>query len=185
MNSENVISPKVQNVLNLIEQKEMEWHEYVHLYENASNYEYITDYERELILDNLIVILRTKFPKKSSKILGNKSTDALELLGGFLNIFIKEFNLENNRVGNHVKAGGSMISGEEFICWYLSYKNNWGWSCGIGYHQKSPNDLPYLEVVKKEIKKNSSFEPKVKLYQLSEKEVAFQKYRNYLNEIIE
>ena len=39
-----------------------------------------------------------------------------------------------------------MISGKEFVCWYISYKNDEGYSTGLHYRQKTAEDDPYLDV---------------------------------------
>ena len=179
------ISDKVQKVLDLIKNKEMNNQQYFNLYQNTLNYEDISDYEREILTEKLVSILRIKFPKQSSKILGNKSTDAQELLEEILTEIKKEFSWDKNRVGSHVKVGGSMVSGKEFVCWYISYKNSKGISCGLGYHQQTPNDLPYLEVVKKEVNKNSNFIPVVKHYPVHSKDLALDDFRLHLLEIVE
>ncbi len=179
------ISVKVQKVLNLIKNKEMNDLQYFNLYQNTLNYEDITDYEREILTEKLVSILRVKFPKKSRKILGNKSTAAQELLEEILTEIKKEFNFDKNKVGSHVKVGGSMISGKEFVCWYISYKNSKGISCGLGYHQQTANDLPYLEVLKKEVNKNSISVPIVKHYPVHSKGLAVEDFRLHLLEIVE
>ena len=179
------ISEKVQKVLDLIKHKDMNNKQYFNLYQNALNYEDITDYEREILTEKLVSILRIKFPKQSSKILGNKSSAAQELLEEILTEIKKEFNWDKNRVGSHVKVCGSMINGKEFVCWYISYKNSKGITCGLGYHQKTPNDLPYLELAKREVNKNSNAEPILKHYPVHSKELALEDFRLHLLEIVE
>ena len=179
------ISEKVQKVLDLIKDKDMNNKQYFNLYQNALNYEDITDYEREILTEKLVSILRIKFPKQSSKILGNKSSAAQELLEEILTEIKKEFNWDKNRVRSHVKVCGSMINGEEFVCWYISYKNSKNITCGLGYHQKTPNDLPYLEVVKREVNKGNNPEPILKHYPIHSKKLALEEFRLHLLEIVE
>ena len=78
-----------------------------------------------------------------------------------------------------------MISGKEFVCWYISYKNSKGISCGLGYHQQTANDLPDLEVLKKEVNKNSISVPIVKHYPVHSKGLAVEDFRLHLLEIVE
>ena len=185
MNNHKNISQKVQQVINLIENKEMNDKQYFNLYQNTLKYEHITDYEREVLTEKLVSILRIKFPKQSSRILGNKSRAAQELLEKLLKEIKKDFNLDKNRVGSHVKVGGNMVSGKEFVNWYISYKNSQNLSCGLGYHQLTANDLPYLEVYKKEVSKNTKSEPIRKNYPLDSEELALKDLKSYLLEIVE
>ena len=46
-----------------------------------------------------------------------------------------------------------MIGGREFVCWYISYKNSNNWTCGLAHIQKTPEEHPYLELNKREVKR--------------------------------
>jgi len=185
MSNEKTISPKVQSALDMIENKEMTNQQYTNLYINASKYEHITDYEREVLTDKLIGILRTKFPKQSARMLGNKSTVAQELLEEVMVELKKDFDFSNNQVGSHVKVGGSMISGRDFVAWYISYKNSKGWNSSLAYRQKTPEDSPYLELHHRQVSKNTDFEPEKKEYPVQIKEQAIEDYKMYLTDIVE
>ena len=39
-----------------------------------------------------------------------------------------------------------MISGKEFVCWYISYKNDDRYSTGLHYRQKTAEDDLYLDI---------------------------------------
>ena len=54
--------------------------EYIALFNNISDYELITKEEREVLTKELIIKLRTLFPKKSHRLLGNKSRRYQEFL---------------------------------------------------------------------------------------------------------
>ena len=56
----------------------------------------------------------------------------------------KEFDWSKNKVKSKVKVGGKMISGEWFVDWYISYKNDDGYSTGFAYIQKKLEDEPFL-----------------------------------------
>ena len=78
-----------------------------------------------------------------------------------------------------------MINGKEFVCWYISYKNSKGITCGLGYHQKTPNDLPYLEVAKREVNKSNNPEPILKHFPIHSRDLALEEFRLHLLEIVE
>ena len=115
-------------------------------YDNIKNYAGISDYEREYLIDAVEKKIRVKFPNKAKKILGGKSAKAQEMLDEIYKSLTQEFDWSQNNVGNKVKVGGSMISGKEFVCWYISYKNDEGYSTGMHYRQLTPEDDPYLDV---------------------------------------
>lgn len=185
MNDKKTISPKVKLALDMIQNKEMTNQEYTNFYINASKYEHITDYEREVLTEKLAAILRTKFPKQSARMLGNKSTLAQELLEEVMVELKKDFDFSSNQVGSHVKVGGSMIGGREFIAWYVSYKNSKGWNCSLTYRQKTPEDAPYLEVHHRQVTKNTEFKPEKKNYPVEMRKQALEDYKNYLINIVE
>ena len=132
MTNEKEISPLVQNVLNNIDKNIYDNEGLKNLYVNTSRYQGITDYEREQLTEKIVGQLRTRFPKQSARMLGNKSTLAQETLTQILEEIKKDFDwTTNNKVGDHVKVGGSMIRGDDFVCWYISYKNEYGVRGGI------------------------------------------------------
>ena len=57
MNDKKTISPNVKLALDMIQNKEMTNQQYTNFYINASKYEHITDYEREVLTEKLAVIL--------------------------------------------------------------------------------------------------------------------------------
>ena len=185
MSDKKTISPKVKSALDMIENKEMTNQQYTNLYINASKYEYITDYEREILTEKLVSILRTKFPKQSARMLGNKSTVAKELLEEVMFELKKDFDFSNNQIGSHVKVGGSMIGGRDFIAWYVSYKNSKGWNCSLACRQKITEDAPYLEVHHRQVTKNTEFKPEKKNYPIEMREQAVEDYKMYLINIVE
>ena len=145
MNDKSKISEKVLKVEKSIEKEDkikvlQSW------YDNIKNYAGISEYEREYLVDAVEKKIRVKFPNKAKKILGGKSAKAQELLDEVYKTLTQEFDWSNNNVGNKVKVGGSMISGKEFVCWYISYKNDNGYSTGLHYRQKTAEDDPYLDV---------------------------------------
>ena len=153
-------------------------------YDNIKNYAGISEYEREYLVDAVEKKIRVKFPNKAKKILGGKSAKAQELLDEVYKTLTQEFDWSNNNVGNKVKVGGSMISGKEFVCWYISYKNNDGYSTGLHFRQKKAEDDPYLDVDYRKVGKEYEKDREVKTYPVQFKDEAINLFRDYLRKVI-
>ena len=153
-------------------------------YDNIKNYAGISEYEREYLVDAVEKKIRVKFPNKAKKILGGKSAKAQELLDEVYKTLTQEFDWSNNNVGNKVKVGGSMISGKEFVCWYISYKNDEGYSTGLHYRQKTAEDDPYLDVDYRRVGKDYENDREVKIFPVQLKDEAVKLFREYLRKII-
>jgi len=153
-------------------------------YDNIKNYAGISDYEREYLIDAVEKKIRVKFPNKAKKILGGKSAKAQEMLDEIYKSLTQEFDWSQNNVGNKVKVGGSMISGKEFVCWYISYKNDNGYSTGLHYRQKTAEDDPYLDVDYRRVGKDFEKDREVKIFPIQLKDEAVNLFREYLKKII-
>ena len=183
MNDNSKISEKVLKVEKSIEKEDkikvlQSW------YENIKNYAGISDYEREYLVDAVEKKIRVKFPNKAKKILGGKSSKAKELLDEVFKSLTQEFDWANNNVGNKVKVGGSMISGKEFVCWYISYKNDEGYSTGLHYRQKTAEDDPYLDVDYRRVGKDYEKDREIKIFPIQLKDEAVNLFREYLTKTI-
>ena len=77
-----------------------------------------------------------------------------------------------------------MIGGKEYVCWYISYKNDDGYSTGLHYRQIKPEDDPYLEVDYRRVGKDYEKEKKVKNFPVQLKDEAINLYREYLKKTI-
>ena len=53
------ISLQVQKVIDIIENKKMSYEQYTNLFNNTSGNETITEEEREMLIDKLVIKLRT------------------------------------------------------------------------------------------------------------------------------
>ena len=183
MNDKSKISEKVLKVEKSIEKEDkikvlQSW------YDNIKNYVGITEYEREYLVDAVEKKIRVKFPNKAKKILGGKSAKAQELLDEVYKNLTQEFDWSNNNVGNKVKVGGSMISGKEFVCWYISYKNDEGYSTGLHYRQKTAEDDPYLDVDYRRVGKEYENDREVKIFPVQLKDEAVNLFRENLKKTI-
>ena len=140
--------------------------------------------KREYLVDAVEKKIRVKFPNKAKKILGGKSAKAQELLHEIYKTLTQEFDWSNNNVGNKVKVGGSMISGKEFVCWYISYKNDEGYSTGLHYRQKTLGEDPYLDVDYRRVGKEYENDREVKIFPVQLKDEAMNLFRDYLRKVI-
>jgi len=182
--SDKNISQKVQKVLDLIQTQEHSKTDLINYFNNINNDPSISDYERESLVKAVETEMRTKFPKSAKKILGGKSAKAQEFLEEIFHSLEKEFDWSKNCVGSKVKVGGSMISGKEYVCWYISYKNDDGYSTGLHYRQKTPKDDPYLDVDYRKVGKEFEKDKKVKIFPVELKDDALNLYKNFLTKTI-
>ena len=91
------ISLQVQKVIDIIENKKMSYEQYTNLFNNTSGNETITEEEREMLIDKLVIKLRTLYPKQASRLLGNKSGKPQIFLEEVLTEITKEFDWSNNK----------------------------------------------------------------------------------------
>ena len=178
------ISQLVQKSLNYIETKESSKTELINFFNNINNSTKITDYEREALTEAVEKKMRVKFPKSAKKILGGIGAKAQELLQEIYSSLTKEFDWSQNCVGNKVKVSGNMISGKEYVGWYISYKNNDGYSTGFGYRKKTVEEEPYLEIDYRRVGKNYENEREVKIFPVELKDDALNLYKNFLTKTI-
>ena len=182
--SDKNISPKVQRVLDLIQTQESSKTELINYFNNINNDPSISDYERESLVKAVETEMRTKFPKSAKKILGGKSAKAQELLEEIFHSLEKEFDWSKNCVGSKVKVSGRMISGKEYVGWYISYKNDEGYKTEFSYRQKTPKDDPYLEIDYKKVGKEYEKDREVKIFPVELKDDALNLYKNFLSKTI-
>ena len=145
------VSENVKRILSLIKNKDYSKKELHTFYENINN-EYskdnITDFEFEILIQELEQRVRITQPRLSKLLFGPKDEPVRKLLGEFLEELQITFDFSNNNVGSHVKTGGSMINGTKYIDVYISYKNNDKWHCSFAYVQDLIDSDPYIMVRK-------------------------------------
>ena len=141
------VSQNVVRILNLIKNKDYNKKELHTFYENINN-EYskgkITDYEFEILIQDLEQRVRITQPRLSKVLFGPKDEPVRKLLREFLEELKITFDFSNNNVGSHVKTGGSMINGTKYIDVYISYKNKDKWHCSFAYVQDQVDSNPYI-----------------------------------------
>ena len=178
------ISKKVSQVLNLIETKDYTSKELITYFNNITNYPSLSDLERELLIKSVEIKLRTKFPNIATRIFGGKGEKAQEVLEKIFKNLENEFDWSNNRVGNRVKVCGSMINGTNFICWYISYKNKKGVNTGLHYVQKTPKDDAFFEIDFRILGKESNNEKNIKRFPIEFEKDAISLFKENLKRVI-
>lgn len=141
-------------------------------------------------LDNVEVVeavrlqMRRDFPSAATKHFGAKGEDAKIKLEETISILIKEFDLSNNRTRskNIVKVGGDRISGETYIDYYISYKNEDGYAVVLGLIQKDIDADLNVRFVYYKTGKDSFKEEQI--FPISDYEMALNMYKNRLSEIV-
>jgi|OM-RGC.v1.016148785 hypothetical protein len=184
MDNESKFSDKVLKIKGIIENKEYKIKELQNFYNNINNSNEISEYEKEFLTEVVEKKIRVEYPNKAKKILGGKSEKAKGLLEEIMADLLKEFDWSENKVGTKVKAGGSMISGKEFVCHYVSYKNEDGYSTGLHYRQIKPEDDPYLDVDYRRVGKDYEKDREIKIFPIQLKDEAVNLFREYLKKTI-
>ena len=147
LNEHKDVSENVVRILNLIKNKEYNKKELHSFYENINNEykkEKITEYEFEILIQELEHRVRITQPRLSKILFGPKDEKVRISLREFLEELKVTFDFSNNFVGSHVKTGGSMINGTKYIDVYISYKNKDKWHCSFAYVQDDANSNLYI-----------------------------------------
>ena len=174
----------VTNALNIIENRELSKEELINFFNNTNENSDIDDAEREALVNAVEKKMRIKFPNVAKKVLGSKSKKAKDLLTEIFNELKNNYDWSKNKVGSHVKVGGSMISGKEYVCWYLSYKNEHNYNSGFHFRQKNPESAPYLEVDLRKVGQESDNTREVKIFPVELKDDAVLLFKKHLDKII-
>ena len=147
LNENKDLSANVVRVLSLIKNKDYNKKELHSFYENINN-EYskgkITEYEFEILIQELEQRVRITQPRLSKILFGPKDEAVRTSLREFLDELKTSLDFSNNNVGSHVKTGGSMINGSKYIDVYISYKNKDKWHCSFAYVQDHANSNLYI-----------------------------------------
>ena len=172
------------NALNIIENKELSKEELINFFNNINENSDIDDVEREALVSAVEKKMRIKFPNAAKKVLGSKSKKAQDLLTEIFNELKNNYDWSKNKVGSRVKVGGSMISGKEYVCWYLSYKNEHNFNSGFHFRQKDAESAPYLEVDLRKVGKDFDNTREVKIFPVEQKDDAVSLFKKYLDKVI-
>ena len=125
--SDDQISPKIQKILEDIENKDRTYDQLRNFYQNIHDSDIITEYERENLIEVVEKKIKVNFPAKAKKQFGSKDAEAVIVLQEIYAKLDAEFDLSNNEknaVKSGVKVGGDMISGKNmFVDTFLSKQN--------------------------------------------------------------
>ena len=179
---EDKISQKILTIKEDIETKERTIEQLKNFFNNVTDYSEINELEREYLISAVERKIRIEFPEKAKKILGGKSEKAKELLEEFFGLLKEEFDWSKNKVGSRVKVGGDMISGRQYVNWYISYKNRNKTQTHLSYNQKTPKDDPFLQVSYGE--SGDAEENETKTFRVELKEDALNLYKSFLSKTI-
>ena len=151
--------------------------ELIALYKNA------TDKNAPLVIDAVKKIMRGQFPRAAKRLFGAKESQATALLEGAYKKLSAELNFKHNKLKNGIKPGGVMLSGESYICVYLSYKNKGNFGAHLGLLQSAADSELIAEVANYKTG-NDSFNEK-QSFGVHDFDKAVALYRQYLIGIIE
>ena len=151
MTDKKEISPQVQNILdNLVNSEQLV----------EINMKELNDYEREIVTDKLVSLLRTKYPKEYAKRFSDEFKVGQETLTKILEYTKIKFDwITNNQLLPHVKVHYSMLSNIDEISYkylhlYISYKNQLGINASLAYIIDLEDDDQRLEIEIKDTIKN-------------------------------
>jgi hypothetical protein len=93
--------------------------------------EFVTWYDNVLarggsaaLLDAIRLRMRLDFPRAAKRKFGAKTDEVVDALARLHAQLADSLDLSRNTVGGHVKTGGDEQTGKQYICRYLSYKND-------------------------------------------------------------
>lgn len=154
------------------------------LYENVRRHRSISEYERELLDEAVEIRMREIAPARATKLFGPRDSMARRVLQSIYDDLANTLDFTSNRVGNGVKAGGTMISGERHVDLYLSYKNEDGVSVGLTWLQDAPSADPYLRVSVRQVGGSNPGTLAEHRFETSQKNDAAACYRAELEKVI-
>ena len=94
---------------------------------------------------------------------------------------------QTTSIDTKVKNGGDMIGGRQYICMYISYKNELGVNTGFLYRQLTPESEPFIEVHKRQVRKKNEESGMIeeKVFTIEAEDEAVSLYKKFLSEVIQ
>ena len=180
------VSERVKLALKAIREKEYTKKELRIFYNNINASDDITEDDKELLTNEIELKVRTTQPRLATEIFGNKEVKAREFLESLFSELSEEYDWSKNAVGSRVKICGDMINGNNYVCLYISYKNNLGISTALAYKQVTPNDDPFLSVDIRQIRKGDIKGKmiKEKYFSIGSEEEAVEYFKKHLSDTI-
>lgn len=130
----------IEHALRNIEEDRLDEKQLLSLLNNA------IEKNHTVLIDKIKLKLRIKHPRAANKRFGSKERDVVDTLTATYNMVKEQFDLIGNNVKNGVKAGGPMKTGERYLCYYISYKNDQGHACALTVNQKTVDSEVYCIV---------------------------------------
>ncbi len=177
------MNDRTRKALQLISKEDITDKQLVNLLNNVKAEALITEEDKELLVDTIAKRLKVISPSKAKVIFGDKGTEAIEILTRVHDIISSKHDLTKNVLKNGVKTGGNMMSGEAYICFYLSYKNSDQQGCALTYFQESVETLPQLFVKRYRTGKLRE-EPEEFSFSTAQFEEVAALYDNYLSTLL-
>ena len=180
--SDDQISPKIQKILEDIENKDRTYDQLRNFYQNIHDSDIITEYERENLIEVVEKKIKVNFPAKANKQFGSKDEEAVIVLQEIYAKLDAEFDLSNkekNAVKSGVKVGGDMISGKKYVCRYFSFKTKeTKVNIGFAYNQDAVEDEPYFWIEERFVGQDTK--PNQKNFKVHEQQEAIEFYKELL-----
>ena len=180
--SDEQISPKIQKILDDIENKERTYDQLRNFYQNIHDSDVITEYERENLIEVVEKKIKVNFPAKAKKQFGSKDAEAVIVLQEIYAKLDAEFDLSNNEknaVKSGVKVGGDMISGKKYVCRYFSFKTKQTKvNIGFAYNQDTVDGEPYYWIQERHVGQDVA--PQEQNFKIHEQDQAIEAYKVYL-----
>ena len=170
-----------KDLLNRLNEKEFSINQLTNYLNNIQKSELLDDERKKILTDLISKKIRIKNPKKASNVLGNKDEKAKILLEESLNYFVKKFDLTDNKDKPTIKPGGSMIKGDDYVCYYISYKNPRKERVAMVYRHDNVENDPFI-IIEYKIT-GSGIEPKQNLFKVLEIDDAINLYERYLSKM--
>lgn len=124
-----------------------------------------------------------EFPTAARLTFGAKEEHVMEVLTRLASELTSTYDFSENKVGNHVKTGGVEISGADFLCRYLSYKNSENQGAQITLSQSSFNSELVITVDRYQTNSRADNFRNGTRFTMEEFDSAVQLYRQYLDEL--
>ena len=134
------------------------------------------------VIDAIELQMRKQFPRAATKEYGAKGDVAQQKLDEAYKEIQASFDLTKNRNNNGVKVGGGVMSGDAYIDYYISYKNDDGQGVYIGLIQETVESELKVRVSNYKTGKDKSDESVS--FSINELSKALDIYKRYLSNII-
>jgi hypothetical protein len=134
------------------------------------------------VIDAIEIQMRKQFPRAATKEYGAKGDAAQQKLDEAFKEIQASFDLTKNRNNNGVKVGGGVMSGDAYIDYYISYKNDDGYGVYLGLIQETVDSELKARVGSYKTGKDKSEE--TFYFSIDEISEALMLYKKHLTEII-